>query len=156
MPLPIEQYALIGDCQTAALVGLDGSIDWLCFPWFDSAACFAALVGTPQNGRWIICPAEPSEVRRQYRSDTLILETNFETADGAVTIIDCMPPREGRPNLVRMVIGRHGSVRMKMELVIRFDYGAVVPWVQRAEHGISAVAGPDTLLLDTPVTLRGE
>jgi GH15 family glucan-1,4-alpha-glucosidase len=157
MPLPIEQYALIGDCQTAALVGIDGSIDWLCFPWFDSGACFAALLGNPKNGRWLLCPAEPTiKTGRQYRGDTLILETNYETADGAVTIVDCMPPRTGMPDLVRMVYGRHGSVRMKMELIMRFDFGAIVPWVQRTEHGISAVAGPDSLILDTPVPLRGE
>src|SRR5438105_15041488 len=114
MSLPIEQYALIGDCQTAALVGLDGSIDWLCFPSFDSGACFAALLGNSKNGRWLIAPAEPAKkVSRRYRDDTLVLETNFETAEGAVTIVDCMPPREDRPELVRMVIGRHGKVRMK-------------------------------------------
>src|SRR6266516_3161082 len=99
MPLPIEQYALIGDCQTAALVGLDGSIDWLCFPWFESAACFAALLGAPKNGRWQICPAgKIAKAHRRYRGDTLILETDFETAEGAVTIVDCMPPRSGRPD----------------------------------------------------------
>jgi GH15 family glucan-1,4-alpha-glucosidase len=157
MALPIEQYALIGDCQTAALVGLDGSMDWLCFPHFDSGACFAALLGNSKNGRWLICPAdEPTAVRRRYRGNTLILETDFETADGVVTIIDCMPPRENRPDLVRMVVGRRGTVRMKMELVIRFDYGSVVPWVRRVEHGITAVAGPDTLILDTPVPMHGE
>src|SRR5262249_38076121 len=107
MPLPIEQYALIGDCHTAALVGSDGSIDWLCFPSFDSAACFAALLGTPKNGRWLIAPEDTSaKVKRRYRGDTLVLETDFETAEGAVTIIDCMPQRDGRADLVRLVRGR--------------------------------------------------
>jgi GH15 family glucan-1,4-alpha-glucosidase len=157
MPLPIEQYAFIGDCQTAALVGSDGSIDWLCFPYFDSGACFAALLGTPKNGRWLLCPVDAeAKVRRRYRDDTLILETDFETAEGAVTIVDCMAPRENRPDLVRMVIGRRGSMRMKMELIIRFDYGSIVPWVRKSDNGISAVAGPDTLVLDTPAALRGE
>jgi GH15 family glucan-1,4-alpha-glucosidase len=157
MSSPIEHYALIGDCQTAALVGLDGSIDWLCFPWFESAACFAALLGNSSNGRWLLQPADFSgHAKRRYRGDTLILETDYETADGAVTVVDSMPPRSGRPDLVRMVIGRRGNVRMKMELIIRFDYGAVVPWVRHTEHGIRAVAGPDTLLLDTPVPTRGE
>jgi GH15 family glucan-1,4-alpha-glucosidase len=157
MALPIEQYAMIGDCQTAALVGLDGSIDWLCFPWFDSAACFAAILGTPDNGRWLLCPAKKqTKVERRYRGDTLILETDYETEDGAVTVIDCMPPRDNRADVVRVVVGKRGSVRMRMELVIRFDYGSIVPWVQRTETGISAVAGPDSLFLDTPVELRGE
>ena len=157
MPLPIEQYALLGDCQTAALAGMDGSIDWLCFPWFESGACFAALLGSQKNGRWLICPADSkAKATRHYRGDTLILETDFETAEGGVTIVDCMPPRGNRPDLVRMVVGRRGTVPMKMELTVRFDYGAVVPWVRRNEHGISAVAGPDTLILDTPVPLRGE
>jgi GH15 family glucan-1,4-alpha-glucosidase len=157
MPLLIEQYALIGDCQTAALVGSDGSIDWLCFPWFDSAACFAALLGTPENGRWLIGPADTSaKVKRRYRRDTLVLETDFETAEGAVTIIDCMPQRDGRADLVRLVRGQRGTVRMRLELVIRFDYGWIVPWVQRTKRGITAVAGPDTLVLDTPVDLHGE
>lgn len=157
MPLPIEQYALIGDCQTAALVGSDGSIDWLCVPWFDSAACFAHLLGTPENGRWSIAPADKSaKVKRHYRGDTLILETDFETSEGAATVIDCMPPRDHRVDLVRVVSGRHGKVRMRMELVIRFDYGSIVPWVQRIKRGISAVAGPDLLVLDTSVEMHGE
>src|SRR4051812_17253856 len=155
MALAIEQYALIGDCQTAALVGSDGSIDWLCFPWFESAACFAALLGKPEHGRWQLRPAEePKKVTRRYRGDTLILETDFETAEGSVTLVDCMPPRDGMPDLVRMVVGRRGTVRMKMELVIRFDYGSIVPWVRRTESGITAVAGPDSLIFDTPVALH--
>src|SRR4051794_25101196 len=109
MPLPLEQYGLIGDCQTAALVGSDGSIDWLCFPWFDSPACFAAILGSPQNGRWLLAPqAAVTQVRRRYRGDTLILETDFETAEGAVTVVDCMPPRSQEPDLIRLVIGRRG------------------------------------------------
>jgi GH15 family glucan-1,4-alpha-glucosidase len=125
---------MIGDCQTAALVGRDGSIDWLCFPWFDSGACFAALLGDQKNGRWLLRPAGDAKASRwRYRGDTLILETDYETAEGAVTVVDCMPPRDEAPDLVRMVIGRHGRVRMKMELVIRFDYGWVVPWVRRIE-----------------------
>src|SRR5688500_3540011 len=107
MALPLEQYGLIGDCQTAALVGSDGSIDWLCLPWFDSAACFGALLGTPENGRWKLAPAdEVTATRRRYRGDTLILETDYESDGGAVTVVDCMPPRGAEPDLVRMVIGR--------------------------------------------------
>jgi GH15 family glucan-1,4-alpha-glucosidase len=157
MSLPLEQYAMIGDCQTAALVGSNGSIDWLCFPRFDSAACFGALLGKPENGRWLLAPKdEPTATRRRYRDDTLILETDFETQDGAVTVIDCMPPRTQEPDLIRMVVGRRGTVRMRMELTIRFDYGSVVPWVRRVDGGIKAIAGPATLLLKTPVELRGE
>jgi GH15 family glucan-1,4-alpha-glucosidase len=157
MALPLEQYGLIGDCQTAALVGSDGSIDWLCLPYFDSAACFAALLGTSKNGRWLLAPAEESRsVKRRYRGDTLILETDYETDSGRVTVVDCMPPRSQEPDLIRMVLGRAGSVRMQMELVIRFDYGWVVPWVRHFQQGIRAVAGPDTLVLQTPVELHGE
>src|SRR4051812_40299126 len=123
MPLQIEDYALIGDCHTAALVGKDGSIDWLCLPYFDSGACFAALLGTPLNGRWLIAPAEPaSAVRRKYQGDSLILETEFETTAGAVTVVDCMQRSQKQTNLVRLVRGTRGAVRMRMELVIRFDY----------------------------------
>ncbi|HEX6963653.1 MAG TPA: glycoside hydrolase family 15 protein, partial [Lacipirellula sp.] len=158
MPLLIEDYALIGDCQTAALVGRDGSIDWLCFPYFDSPACFAALLGGPENGRWQLAPAEPpKQVERRYRGDTLILETDYETAEGAVTVVDCMPPRGAEPDLVRLVIGRRGNVRMRMELRIRFDYGSLVPWVRRLDGGrLYAVAGRDTLTLDTPAHIHGE
>src|SRR5688572_21209408 len=157
MPCRIEDYALIGDCQTAALVARDGSIDWLCFPRFDSRACFAALLGTPEHGRWRIAPSEPvTSVRRWYRGDTLILETEFTTAEGVVAVIDFMPIRSGLPDVVRIVVGRRGRVSMHMELVIRFDYGSVVPWVRRVPGGTSAVGGPDSLLLQTPVALRGE
>src|SRR5437868_6175690 len=157
MPGQIEDYALIGDCQTAALVGRDGSIDWLCLPRFDSGACFAALLGKPEHGRWLIAPqSEPRKVSRRYRDDTLILETEFETEEGAVTLIDCMPPRMHEPSVVRLVVGRRGSVPMKMQLIMRFDYGSIVPWVRRTPTGLRAIAGPDLLELCTPLELRGE
>jgi GH15 family glucan-1,4-alpha-glucosidase len=153
----IEDYALIGDCETAALVSRHGSVDWLCLPRFDSAACFAALLGTPEHGRWLLAPAVPvTATRRWYRGPTAVLETEFTTADGVVSVIDFMPVRSGRADLVRIVVGRRGKVAMRMELVIRFDYGSVVPWVRRMPHGISAVAGPDSLLLRTPVVVHGE
>ena len=156
MPSRIEDYAVIGDCHTAALVARNGSIDWLCFPRFDSSACFAALLGNEDHGRWIIAPAaEIRRVDRRYRDGTLVLETDYESADGAVTLIDCMPPRSREPDLVRVVVGRRGQVRMRMQLIIRFDYGSIVPWVRRVEDGIRAVAGPDTLMLKTPVALHG-
>ncbi|HEU4533545.1 MAG TPA: trehalase-like domain-containing protein, partial [Polyangiaceae bacterium] len=150
MPLPLEDYALIGDCETAALVGRDGSIDWLCLPRFDAGACFAALLGSPDHGRWLVAPAgEAKRVRRRYRGDTLVLETEFETDEGVVALIDCMPPADGTHDVVRVVEGRAGRVRMRTELVIRFDYGSSVPWVRRAPRGIVAVAGPDLLRLET-------
>jgi GH15 family glucan-1,4-alpha-glucosidase len=153
----IEDYALIGDCYTAALVGRDGSIDWLCVPRFDSAACFAALLGTPNNGRWLLAPAgEIKSVRRRYRDNSLVLETEYETDQGVVTVIDCMPVRAQAPDLVRVVEGKRGTVRMKMELIVRFDYGSIVPWVQRIDGGISAVAGPDRVVLITSLPTRGE
>lgn len=153
----IEDYALIGDCQTAALVSRNGSIDWLCFPRFDSGACFAALLGTPENGRWQIAPAgEVRDIRRRYRDGTLILETEFETDEGAVALIDCMPPRTSSADLIRIVEGRRGRVPMRMELVIRFDYGSIIPWVRRTEEGIRAIAGPDTLYCQIEVEHRGE
>jgi GH15 family glucan-1,4-alpha-glucosidase len=156
MSLRIEDYALIGDCQTA-LVGNDGSIDWLCLPRFDSPACFAALVGTRDNGRWQIAPrGEIRRTRRQYLADTLILETEFETDDGVAAVIDFMPPRDQRPDLVRIVEGRRGKVAMGTELVIRFDYGSIVPWVRRTPTGIEAIGGPDALYLDTEVELHGK
>jgi GH15 family glucan-1,4-alpha-glucosidase len=156
MSLPLEQYGLIGDCQTAALVGSNGSIDWLCFPSFDSAACFAALLGKPENGRWQISPVGTvKRVQRRYRPGTLVLETDFETDEGAATLIDCMPERGEAPDVVRMVVGRTGRVRMHMELVIRFDYGVRIPWVRRVDGGIVAVAGPDTVVLRTPIALHG-
>lgn len=157
MARPIEEYGIIGDCQTAALVGRDGSIDWLCLPRFDSPACLAALLGTPQNGRWMLQPkAKPTHCKRRYQGNTLIIETEFRTESGVVALIDFMPIREQTPDLVRIVEGRSGLVDMRMELVIRFDYGATVPWVQQVEHGISAIAGPDALRLCCPVKLHGE
>ena len=155
----IEDYALIGDCQTAALVARDGSIDWLCWPRFDSAACFAALLGTPGNGRWRIAPAgEEAQSQRRYRDGTLVLETEFRTATGTVAVIDFMPVRESVSDLVRLVVGRGGRVAMEMELVLRFDYGASVPWVTRladGSEGVRAIAGPDMVVLRAAVPLRG-
>lgn len=158
MSYRIEDYALIGDCETAALVGRNGSIDWLCWPRFDSGACFAALLGTPQQGRWLLGPVDPtSRGRRFYRQNTLILETHFETADGAVTVIDFMPPRGSASDLVRIAIGRRGRIAMRTELVLRFDYGSIVPWVSRLENGLlQAIAGPDMVVLKADVPLRGE
>jgi GH15 family glucan-1,4-alpha-glucosidase len=158
VPGPIEDYALIGDCESAALVRRDGSIDWLCLPRFDSPACFAALLGDRGNGRWRIAPRDPvRRSARRYRRDTLILETEFETDSGLVTITDFMPPRGNAPDVVRLVEGRRGEVAMAMDLVMRFDYGAIVPWVTRTADGdLQAVAGPDLLVLRTDVPLRGE
>jgi GH15 family glucan-1,4-alpha-glucosidase len=157
MPHRIEDYALIGDCQTAALVGRDGSIDWLCFPRFDSPACFAALLGTPENGRWLVAPAGGARsIRRNYRKGTLVLETEYETATGVVTLVDCMPPRTESPDIVRIVEGKRGQVDMHMELTVRFDYGSLVPWVNRTENGLIAIGGPDAVRLTTPVRFRGE
>jgi GH15 family glucan-1,4-alpha-glucosidase len=157
MPLPIESYALIGDCHTAALVGCDGSIDWLCLPRFDSGACFAALLGKPAHGRWLIAPTEdPVSARRKYRDGTLILETEIETRQGAVRVVDCMPLSNERWDVVRIVEGLSGHVAMRMELVIRFDYGSIVPWVRKRGDVLLATAGPDTLELRTPISVRGE
>ncbi|MGO9483985.1 MAG: glycoside hydrolase family 15 protein [Rhodomicrobium sp.] len=158
MALRIEDYAIIGDCKTAALVGRDGSIDWLCWPRFDSAACFAALLGTPEHGRWLIAAADPNaKVTRRYRDDTLILETDFETPDGAVRLVDFMRMHADSHNLVRIVIGRRGRLAMQCELVLRFDYGSMVPWVTRLDDGtLQAVAGPGMVLLRTPAELHGE
>jgi len=154
---PIEEYALIGDCHTAALVSQHGGIDWLCLPHFDSGACFAALVGSPDNGHWTISPTVPiRRFRRRYRDNTLILESEFETDGGTVQVVDFMPPRRERPELVRIVYGKTGQVPMKMELVIRFDYGSIVPWVESTDRGISAIAGPDMVSLRTEAPLRGE
>jgi GH15 family glucan-1,4-alpha-glucosidase len=153
----IEDYGLIGDLQSAALVGRDGSIDWACFPRFDSGACFAALLGTAEHGRWIVAPRTDSwEVGRRYRSRTLVLETDWETEGGAVRLIDFMPPRGTAPDIVRIVEGLRGEVEMSSELVIRFDYGSTVPWVRRIEGARIAVAGPDALCFRTPVGHRGE
>jgi GH15 family glucan-1,4-alpha-glucosidase len=158
MSRAIEDYALIGDCETAALVARDGSIDWLCWPRFDGDACFAALLGGPEHGRWLIAPVDAgARSTRRYRDDTLILETDFTTADGAVTLIDFMPLRAQVSNVVRLVVGTRGRVAMRIELVLRFGYGALVPWVTRLEDGaVRAIAGPDMVILRTPVPLRGE
>ena len=157
MPLRIEDYAVIGDTQTVALVGRNGSIDWLCFPRFDSGACFAALLGTPDHGRWLIAPSDPVQAtRRRYRDGTLVLETEFETAAGVVRLVDCMPPRGHDPDVARLVEGVSGEVRMRSELALRFDYGSVVPWVRRTEDGIAAVGGPDAICLHAGVPVRGE
>ncbi len=157
MPMPgrIEDYAVLGDCETAALVGRDGSIDWLCWPRFDSGACFAALLGTAENGRWLIGAADPAaRVTRRYRDRTLILETHIETRDGAATVVDFMPPRGNASDVVRLVEGRRGTVAMRTELIIRFDYGSLVPWVRRlADSSLTAIAGPDMVVLRTPAPL---
>ena len=153
----IEDYALIGDCESAALIARDGSIDWLCFPRFDSGACFASLVGKPENGRWQICPDAPvKSIRRKYRDGTLILETEYECETGTVAIIDFMPPRTTVPDIIRIVEGRRGEVPMRMELIIRFDYGWIVPWVRRIDGGIRATAGPDTMYCRSAVEMHGE
>jgi len=152
----IEDYGLIGDSQTAALVGRDGSIDWLCLPHFDSGACFAALLGEPEHGRWLLRPdATVAATTRRYRPDTLILETDFQTDAGAVRLIDFMTPRDGEPDLIRIVEGLRGEVRMHMEFVIRFDYGSIVPWVRKMDDHIRAIAGPDALSLWTDVAVEG-
>ena len=158
MSLPLEDYALIGDCETAALVSRGGSIDWLCWPRFDSAACFAALLGTADHGRWLLTAvAESPRITRQYRDSTLILETRIETTDAAVTVIDFMPPRGRNSDIVRLVRGERGRMRMRTELVLRFDYGRIIPWVTRLADGtLRAIAGPDMVLLHTPVALHGE
>ncbi|MFL6130366.1 MAG: glycoside hydrolase family 15 protein [Mycobacteriales bacterium] len=152
----IEDYALLGDLQTAALVGRDGSIDWLCFPHFDSPACFAALLGSTDNGLWRLAPAAGGEAtRRGYRGDTLVLETVWETPEGTVRVVDCMPPRGEAPDVVRVVEGISGRVPMHSELRLRFDYGRVVPWVRQVNGQLVAVAGPDSAWLSTPAPLAG-
>jgi len=153
----IEDYAMIGDCRTAALVARDGSIDWLCCPRFDAEACFAALLGTREHGRWLIAPHAVARITRRYRPNTLVLETHFETDDGAATLVDFMPFRGRHSTIVRLVVGTRGSLRMRAELILRFGYGAIVPWVSRLETGaLRAIAGPDMVIVNTPVHLRGE
>ncbi|MGH7881215.1 MAG: glycoside hydrolase family 15 protein, partial [Candidatus Binataceae bacterium] len=153
-----EDYALIGDLGTAALVGPGGSIDWLCWPRFDSDACFAALLGNPEHGRWLIAPKdERTKITRRYRPNTLILETRFETAAGAATLIDFMPPREGNSHLLRLLVGERGRIDFRGELILRFGYGAIVPWVTRVDDKtLCAVAGPDMAVLRASVPLHGE
>jgi hypothetical protein len=155
LPLAVEDYALIGDCTTAALVGRNGSIDWLCWPRFDSSACFAALLGTSEHGRWRICPVDPdARVSRAYRDDTMVLETVFETADGSVAVIDFMPMGQANSSVIRLVQGRRGNVAMRLHLTLRFDYGATVPWVTQLEDksGLTATAGPSRVV--TPLARR--
>ena len=157
MPAPIEDYALIGDTHTAALVSRAGSIDWLCLPRFDSPACFAALLGDERHGRWLLAPAgQAREVRRRYIGDTLVLETEHRTDDGVVRVLDCMPPRQQDPDVTRVVEGVRGRVPMRMELTIRFDYGSIVPWVRKEGGALHAVGGPDSVWLRTPVPVHGE
>lgn len=159
MPRRIEDYGLIGDCETAALVGRDGSIDWLCWPAFDSDACFAALLGTGKHGRWLIAPAdEIKHTSRRYWDNTLILETRFETDNGTVAVIDFMPPRGNASDVVRLVRGLSGRVKLRMELVIRFGFGADIPWVKKNPDGsgLLAICGQDMTVLRTPVEIRGE
>jgi GH15 family glucan-1,4-alpha-glucosidase len=157
VPRPIEDYALIGDCETAGLVGRDGSIDWLCLPRFDSDSCFTALLGNQQNGHWMIAPEEAAQVSRQYKGDTLILETTFRTNSGSVVLVDFMPPEGDGCVVMRLVFGIEGRVRMRSRIIIRFDYGSTIPWVTRLDDGtLRAIAGPQMLLLKTPAALRGE
>ena len=157
MPSKIEDYAVIGDLQTCALVARDGSIDWMCVPRFDSPACFAALLGTPDHGRWKLAPvSEVRSVRRRYRGDSLILETEMECETGRVRIIDFMPIRTAAVDLVRIVEAIEGTVPMRMELELRLDYGSIVPWVRTIDAGIRAIAGPDTVYCRADVAMRGE
>src|SRR5262249_5170530 len=155
MALPIEDYAIIGDCETAALVGCDGSIDWLCLPRFDSGACFAALLGTPGHGRWLIAPAATARVSRHYRAGTLVLETRFESESGAATLLDFMPLRGTDSRLIRIVNGERGRVSFNVDLVIRLGYGEIVPWVTRTEQGLRAIGGPGKRLPPAPARLPG-
>ena len=148
---------MIGDMRTAALVCRDGSIDWLCWPRFDSASCFAALLGAPEHGRWLIAPKGNAKMRRAYRDTTMILETTFSTKEGKVCVVDFMPTGADHSSIVRLVIGREGAVRMRTDLVVRFDYGISIPWVARVdEKTLSMVAGPHMLTLRTPAPLKGE
>ncbi len=153
----IEDYAFLSDTQTGALVSRDGCVDWLCLPRFDSGACFASLLGEAKNGHWRFWPNEEiTATRRRYRGDTLILETEIETASGVVRLIDFMPPRGENPDLIRIIEGLRGSVEMRMQLIIRFDYGQIIPWVRQAHGGLEAIAGPDGLILRTSIETQGE
>src|SRR5215831_9233623 len=152
MPSPIENYALIGNTRAAGLVGQDGSIDWLCVPRFDAAACFAGLLGDRDSGRWLLAPeGRVTRVVRRYRPHTLVLETELHTGEGTVRIVDCMPIWKDRCEVVRVVEGVSGRVPMHMELLVRFGYGAVVPWARRVDGVLHFIAGPDSLRLRTPV-----
>ncbi len=153
----IEDYCMIGDCETAALVSREGSIDWLCWPTFSSGACFAALLGTRDNGFWKISPTgRVRSTHRRYQPHTFVVETTFETKDGEVCLVDFMPPRDRHSHVVRMVRGVRGKVTMRMDLAIRFDYGRTIPWVTSTEHELRAVAGSDMIVLRTEVPLRSE
>jgi GH15 family glucan-1,4-alpha-glucosidase len=153
----IEDYAFLSDTQTGALVSRDGCVDWLCLPRFDSGACFASLLGTSENGHWRFWPIDKiDKLSRRYRGDTLILETEIETKNGAVRVIDFMPPRGENPDLIRIVEGIRGEVPMQMELIVRFDYGHIVPWVRDQHGGLEGIAGPDGLILRTPVKTKGK
>src|SRR6187455_2418976 len=158
MSTALEDYAIIGDCETVALVSRRGSIDWLCWPRFDSGACFAALLGTEEHGRWLLAAVDPdARVSRSYQIDTLVLETTIRTNSGTATVVDFMPPRGRNSDVVRLVRGTGGRVGMRMQLVLRFDYGRAVPWVSRLDDGTwRAIAGPDMVTLHTPVPLRGQ
>ncbi|TQS03299.1 glycoside hydrolase family 15 protein, partial [Microbispora hainanensis] len=152
----IEEYALVGDMQSAALVGMDGSVDWLCLPRFDSPSCFTRLLGDESNGFWRVAAAgHDRATRRAYVEDTLILETVWETPTGAVKVIDFMPPRHANPDLVRIVEGLSGTVEMTTEIRIRFDYGRIVPWVRRSNGHLHAIGGPDSVWIHSGVPLRG-
>src|SRR5438046_8116839 len=153
----IEDLAFRSDTQTGAILSRDGCVDWLCFPRFDSPACFASLLGDTKNGHWRFFPEEKiEETRRRYRGDSLILETEIETKSGAVRLIDFMPPRGENPDIIRIVEGLRGKVSMHMELIVRFDYGQIVPWVRKRHDGLEAVAGPDGLILRTPIEPYGK
>lgn len=155
MALRIEDYGLVGDSQTVALVGRDGSIDWLCLPRFDAGACFAALLGTPDHGRWSIAPAGGEHAaRRRYRGDSLVLEQEFDTPGGTVRLIDLMPIRQREPDLVRVVEGVRGEVEMRLDLAIRFDYGHIAPWTRTLDGVLRAIGGPDALSVSSPVPLE--
>ena len=158
MALPIEDYALISNCHSAALVGKNGSIDWLCFPCFDSAACFASLLGSHENGHWQIAPQQEFKTIRKYIDDTMVLETTFETVTGSCKIIDCMLMNSENPTLIRTIEGIEGVVQLDLELTIRFDYGNIVPWVRRNQNtfGINAIAGPDAIVVYSPIELHGK
>jgi GH15 family glucan-1,4-alpha-glucosidase len=155
MAARLEDYALIGDCHSAALVSRDGSIDWLCLPRFDSGACFAALLGTETNGCWRLAPAGGvKSVSRRYEPGTAILATTWETESGALEVLDFMAVRSDDPHVIRIVKGLRGTVEVQSEMIFRFDYGTVVPWVTRRKNGIDAIAGPDMLRLTAPVRLE--
>src|SRR5690606_6309568 len=158
MSLPLEDYALISNCHSSALVGKNGSIDWLCFPCFDSAACFASLLGSRDHGNWQIAPIEEYEVSRRYYEDTMVLETIFETKSGSIKLIDCMLMETDNPTLVRTVEGIDGRVELDFEITIRFDYGSIIPWVRKLPQGfgINAVAGPEAVIIYSPVQLHGK